>query len=39
MTEASDYDFETVENALKCLKGVLIDSLRTVSAPNSYDIT
>lgn len=31
MTEASDDDFESVETSLKCLKGVLVDSLRKVS--------
>ncbi|XP_055300549.1 protein son of sevenless isoform X2 [Sitodiplosis mosellana] len=30
MTEANDYDFEKVDDSLKCLKGVLVDSLRTV---------
>lgn len=31
MTEANDYDFEKVDDSLKCLKGILVDSLRTVS--------
>ncbi|XP_031624376.1 protein son of sevenless isoform X2 [Contarinia nasturtii] len=30
MTEANEYDFEKVDDSLKCLKGVLVDSLRTV---------
>lgn len=31
MTEANDYDFEKVDDSLKCLKGVLVESLRTVN--------
>lgn len=36
MTEASDDDFESVETSLKCLKGVLVDSLRKVSLSFAY---
>lgn len=36
MTEASDDDFESVETSLKCLKGVLVDSLRKVSLSFIY---
>lgn len=31
MTEANDYDFEKVDDSLKCLRGILVDSLRTVN--------
>lgn len=30
MTEANDYDFEKIDDSLKCFKGVLVESLAKV---------
>lgn len=36
MTEANDYDFEKIDDSLKCFKGVLVESLGKVCAIETF---